>query len=978
MKRGVLFLLVLALASFTFADVKVANVESRFENFSAFVEDAIVIKFERSTHLGFRPAAMLRGLFGITEFDNIALKYGSRLITQRFPRAEVRFYQGREIDLRTWFKVEFTDAVDLDAVIAEFKAQGGVIDVQKIGIHAVTATPNDGYLGDQWHLTQANDHDIDAPEAWNVETGNDDIIVAILDTGVRYYHKDLGGGNASSSNTGATDGNIWINTAEKNGVSGVDDDGNGYVDDWVGWDFVTGISRVWSGEDGNTPDNDPRDFNGHGTHCSGIVAAINNNGYAVASTAGGWGTGSLSADGNGVKIMPLRIGSSGRYFIYEVCYVQMDFAAGAFYYAANNGAKIASCSWGSSNSGGLADAISYFVAGGGLVFKAAGNDNAIASDYMIDRSDVITVASTDQNDVKSDFSSYGPKVDISAPGTDIMSTYHDHNDAANDYVAVLSGTSMATPLAASVAALIWSQNPGWSAAQVQQQLYNTADDIYSIPGNSSYQGDLGAGRVNAYAAVQGGGGPSAPNAAFSGSPTSGCAPLAVNFTDLSTGDVSSWSWTFGDGGTSTAQNPSHNYTAAGTYTVALTVNGPGGSDTETKTNYVTVTTTPVAAFSGTPTSGNAPLAVTFTDLSTGGPTSWSWNFGDGGTSTAQNPSHNFTVAGTYTVTLTATNSCGSDAETKVDYISVSDAPCDPPVAAFTGSPTNGTYPLNVSFTDQSSNNPTSWSWNFGDGGTSTAQNPSHSYNAAGSYTVTLTATNACGSDGETKVNYITVTEPSQNNALHVGAIEVTKETVFRWYRGRARVRVLDQNGSPVSGATVTGTWSISASGSASFSTSTDGWGETVTGYARSATDYQFCVTNISKSGYTYNSSANVATCGNSSGTTSTILSNISPEEMKQIEKDTGDKMAFASPNPFNPSTKINFLLPEASDVRLDIYNILGKRIATLYNEQLAAGVHTAVWESKDDFGRDVSSGTYFYVLTIDKGLTIQGKLLYIK
>ena len=96
--------------------------------------------------------------------------------------------------------------------------------------------------------------------------------------------------------------------------------------------------------------------------------------------------------------------------------------------------------------------------------------------------------------MKSDFSSYGTWVDISAPGTDILSTYHNHDDAANDYVASMSGTSMATPLAASVAALIWSQNPGWSASQVEHHLYDTADDIDGVSGNGSYQGQLGAGR----------------------------------------------------------------------------------------------------------------------------------------------------------------------------------------------------------------------------------------------------------------------------------------------------------------------------------------------------------------------------------------------------------------------------------------------------------------------------------------------------
>ena len=364
---------------------------------------------------------------------------------------------------------------------------------------------------------------------------------------------------------------------------------------------------------------------------------------------------------------------------------------------------------------------------------------------------------TDENDNAASFTTYGTWVDISAPGNNIYSTYHDHTDPNTNYWASLSGTSMATPMAAATAGLIWSHNLTWTAAQVKTQLFSSADNIDAYL-SSQYIGKMGAGRINAYNAVNTGP-PPAPVAQFVGSPTSGTEPLNVSFTDQSTGSITSWSWTFGDGGTSTAQNPSHTY-AAGTYTVTLTVTGPGGSDGETKTNYITVNpcTLPTAGFVGSPTSGDYPLLVNFTNQSSGA-TSYSWNFGDGGTSTSTNPSHTYTSAGTFTVTLTATNSCGSDQMVRTNYITVTTPPCDPPVASFTGSPTSGDYPLNVSFTDASTNSPTSWSWNFGDGGTSTQQNPSHTYTAAGTFTVTMTATNACGSDQMVRTNYITVTTP---------------------------------------------------------------------------------------------------------------------------------------------------------------------------------------------------------------------------
>ena len=176
-------------------------------------------------------------------------------------------------------------------------------------------------------------------------------------------------------------------------------------------------------------------------------------------------------------------------------------------------------------------------------------------------------------------------------------------------------------------------------------------------------------------------------------------------------------------------------------------------------------TPPVAGFSGAPTSGTVPLTVSFSDASQNGPTDWAWSFGDGGGSSAQNPSHTYTVAGTYSVTLTVTNADGTDTLTRTDYVVVDPTAPQPPVADFVGTPTSGTAPLDVAFTDQSTGDPTSWSWNFGDGSSSSAQNPSHTYTSVGSYTVTLTVTNADGSDTQTLSNYITVSAPNAGDLL---------------------------------------------------------------------------------------------------------------------------------------------------------------------------------------------------------------------
>jgi PKD repeat protein len=266
----------------------------------------------------------------------------------------------------------------------------------------------------------------------------------------------------------------------------------------------------------------------------------------------------------------------------------------------------------------------------------------------------------------------------------------------------------------------------------------------------------------------------APTASFTVSPTQGVAPLAVDFTDTSAGSPTSWSWTFGDGSTSTAQNPSHTYAAAGTYTVSLRATNASGSDTAVRTDVVTVQPAPgpapTASFTLSPSQGTAPLAVGFTDTSTGSPTTWLWTFGDGDTSTLQNPSHTYTSAGSYTVSLKASNASGSDTVVRTDVVTVQGAPTPAPVASFTLSPDRGVAPLVVDFTDTSTGSPTSWSWTFGDGGTATGQNPSHTYTSAGTYTVSLRATNAVGSDTVTRTGAVTV-QPAGANVL-VGAGDI--------------------------------------------------------------------------------------------------------------------------------------------------------------------------------------------------------------
>ena len=251
-----------------------------------------------------------------------------------------------------------------------------------------------------------------------------------------------------------------------------------------------------------------------------------------------------------------------------------------------------------------------------------------------------------------------------------------------------------------------------------------------------------------------------PVSDFSSNVISGTTPLKVAFTDRSTGTPTSWNWNFGDGTSSKEKNPTHTYSIAGPYTVKLTVSNAAGSNTATKTNYISAGVTaqkPVVNFWGTPRSGNAPLSVTFKDITTGAPTTWNWDFGDGTSSTEQNPTHVYSAAGNYIIKLTASNAAGSTVLSKYNYIKVTGTAAQTPIASFNSNVNSGNAPLNVLFTDTSTGTPTAWSWNFGDGASSTQKNPTHTYSAAGSYTVTLTVNNAAGSNTVTKSSYITVT-----------------------------------------------------------------------------------------------------------------------------------------------------------------------------------------------------------------------------
>jgi len=251
----------------------------------------------------------------------------------------------------------------------------------------------------------------------------------------------------------------------------------------------------------------------------------------------------------------------------------------------------------------------------------------------------------------------------------------------------------------------------------------------------------------------------APVADFSASTTSGCAPLAVIFTDQSSGSPFSWNWDFGNGQLATGKGASVTYSQPGVYTVRLVVKNAAGVDDEIKTNYITVYPSPSPAFSANLTTACVPATIQFADQSTSPPgagsiVSWSWDFGDGSNSTQRNPSHTYTTTGFYTVSLQITSSTGCKSSASIgryirivsginaDFSFSQPATCQPPFM--------------INFQDQSSGPGTlSYSWNFGNGSpNSTVQNPASSYNAAGTFPVQLNVQSTLGCTGSITKNIV--------------------------------------------------------------------------------------------------------------------------------------------------------------------------------------------------------------------------------
>src|SRR5574341_1533746 len=530
---------------------------------AGYVPGVLIVNFKEQLNLSkaaLAPSPAQIVQTGVASLDALNVKYRVTKIEKLFP-GEKPPTDPRYADLSRYFILEFPSEVSLDEITAEYAKDPNVITAEKDPITTIdVSTPNDPiYLAnDQWPVEYVLDHDMDLTSAWDYERGDSAVLLGIIDTGILRTHIDLGG----TSGQNYTNGNVWINWKEYNGAATVDDDTNGYVDDTWGWDFVS-VGGVWPGEDGSIPDNDPKDFNGHGTHVAGIAAAMTNNSLGIAGVAGGWYSGQ-----RGCKVMALRIGYSApdpNNPSIERGYVMSSKVGPAIDYARQKGVTAINMSFGIAALQSTIDAVTNALLDGIIMVHSAGNDDTDTLFSVIDNmtvngttNQVITVASTDRGGNRSSFSNYGSQVDVSAPGGQVTSTYSDHYTQT---YAELSGTSMSSPHVVGLAGLMKSAFPNATGEQIREWILSTTDSIDYL--NPGYEGLLGSGLINANNFLS-----QVPIARFGVTPpTRGHVPFTVNFTDSSLGPVDSLFWDFGDGGTSTDTNPAHIYTGPGKFSV---------------------------------------------------------------------------------------------------------------------------------------------------------------------------------------------------------------------------------------------------------------------------------------------------------------------------------------------------------------------------------------------------------------------------
>jgi serine protease len=364
-----------------------------------------------------------------------------------------------DIDMSRYFRLSFDKNYPIEDYINKLYATGYFELVEPLYTEQMLFTPNDPAISSQYYLDLIN-----ASEAWDISRGSTSVVIGIVDTGVDLNHPDL-------------QKNIYIDPADP--TDGIDNDGDGYIDNNRGWDF-SGSDASLIGTPGFQGDNNPSVFSGnrfgHGTMVAGCASASTNDAIGISGV--GFNTKLLFTKHYADNQPDNSTSYSSN--LYE-----------GVLYAALHGAKIINCSWGNPYASGIAQDVIDFVTLelGCLVIAAAGNSNSESPLYPAAYDHVLSVASSDENDARSWFSNYGRTVDIIAPGSNIYTTNYDDGYRTD------SGTSLAAPIVAGAAALVWAHSPSLTPLQVAEQLRISADETIYL-NSPDYLHKLGRGRLD--------------------------------------------------------------------------------------------------------------------------------------------------------------------------------------------------------------------------------------------------------------------------------------------------------------------------------------------------------------------------------------------------------------------------------------------------------------------------------------------------
>jgi len=886
--------------------------------------------------------------FGIESLDNFTNAYNINNIIQRHPlKSNVKLRKIGDEELAKIYSVKYNASID------PFELSGILMNkypdifewAEPSFVYECYYIPNDPVITSQWHLSKIN-----AFQAWDICKGDTNVIVGIVDSGTDFDHPDL-------------QANIHLNWNDP--INNIDDDNNGYIDDFYGWDFYYN-------------DNDPNIKTGgnvHGSHVSGCVSQVTDNG--------------INGGGIGFKVKLLITKHTNDTDPESLLYGTDN----GMVYCYQNGAKVINCSFGSTYySSYTQTVVNNAWANGTIVVAAAGNGDANGvgqnwASYPAAYDNVVSVAATTSNDTKTSFSNYHSTVDICAPGENVLSTVF------NNTYTTMSGTSMSSPIVAGTVALIRSKHPSWTPQQVVDRLKLGVDSIYNL--NPTYVGLLGTGRVNAFKCLS-----DYPilkivsvshNDSLYGNndkvyDVGEIIPIAINYqnTFIAGSNVSV---------RLTSTDPDIDIVQDSVYVGSVPAFGTFSTSIN---NTFRVKAKPTCTFDKTITFKATSSASCYTDNNTN---TFTIKFRQG---FAVHNINNLKLA------LTRDGAIGKKAESYgsgllignsvVNNIFVSGVMIGISTSQVSDVVTRATTPANVSDTDFAALQ----SYTINTPGVISAQDGSGKFNDNGAGTNKIGVEVNANSYAFTGINdsdYILLKYDIKNtNSISISNLYGGIFTLFEpngqldgnitRYNSQNKLAYTYNTGIPnlyfgialmtnqninfkalsimdiIDGFTKQEKWESLSSGIYNDSLGPGGNGFTISAGPFTISSNQSVIV-----GFAIIKGNSLTDLINKANTARNKYSSVSVNTISELIPNKFN-LSQNYPNPFNPETTIKFAIPENEFVKINVYDVLGREIASLVNEKLKAGTYEVNFN-----GSNLPSGAYFYRMTTDKFNDIRRMML---